>query len=1008
MSTKKSTSPFPIISNGAPDSSGGISRRGFLKALGSAAALGATGCADSADKKVMSDLNGDMTRVPGVAQWFSSTCRECEAGCGILVKTREGRAIKIEGNPLHPVNRGGVCAIGHSALQHTYDPDRIRQPIEKHRAGTKDIFKPLTWNAALKKVSDQLSGAEGKRYFLSGPVHGTEKEMLLEWCEAFNITPVVYNPSEEVMLAEASRHVFGEYALPEYSFENVEAVLSFGADFLETWINPTGYSRQWAATRRSAYPAKTFHVEPRLSLTGSNADLWMKNRPGTELSLALSALKLLLEYQEGDHISSSLIGSLNGLLEEIDPVEQAEAAGITPGDLIRATRALYKSNRSLVVAGGAASSTASELQLQIVVHLMNVVLGNIGKTVFPGARQAPQTNMAALEQAISDMNAAAANVGVVFIKDTNPLFNLPDSYGLQYALKKVPMIVSFSSHMDETTSVAHLVLPSNTPIESWGDGEPVKGVNNLQQPSMKPVFDTRQFGDMLIETAKAAGKELAGGSTNFLEAVKARWQTVHGRGGQGDSFDQFWLKSLERGGYFEEQSAPARHRVAVASDVYALPFSPPQFEKKGLRDKGEGLVFMPYQTVKNIDGRGSNRPWLQELPDPITKVVWDVWAEIHPETAKHYGLKEGDVVQLSNVNGEMNLPLYITPYVHPEVVAVPLGEGHTAYGRYATTHESSSVYKMLPHVSGTVALMSTRVSVGRGRGRSTMVETQGSKTQMGRGIGRTSVVPTSMAGKVGKHDAHDDHHGGHGGHHEPAQLYQQRVHPLYEWGMAIDLASCTGCSACVVACYSENNIAVVGKDVCSQGREMSWLRIERYYDGDEEKPQVNFVPMLCQHCHNAPCEPVCPVYATYHTEQGLNAMIYNRCVGTRYCGNNCSYKVRRFNWFEFDFPEPLNWQLNPDVTKRAAGVMEKCSFCVQRINGASSNAKDEGRAVRDGEIQPACVQSCPTEALAFGNLNDPNSRVSRLAKSNRAYKILDHHLNTQPAISYLEDVKYNL
>ena len=267
-----------------------------------------------------------------------------------------------------------------------------------------------------------------------------------------------------------------------------------------------------------------------------------------------------------------------------------------------------------------------------------------------------------------------------------------------------------------------------------------------------------------------------------------------------------------------------------------------------------------------------------------------------------------------------------------------------------------------------------------------------------------------IAGVYRQTKPHNDPHG-HAEdphHHEPKQMYKQREHPLYRWGMAVDLAACTGCSACVVACYAENNIAVVGKDACSKGRELSWLRIERYYDGSAEELQVSFLPMMCQHCGNAPCEPVCPVYATYHNDEGMNVMVYNRCVGTRYCSNNCSYKVRRFNWYEYTLPEPLNWQLNPDVSPRNSGIMEKCTFCIQRISDGKDNAKDLGRPVRDGEIQPACVQSCPTQALAFGNLNDPESKVSKLAKSKRAYKILDHHINTQPAISYLEDRKYKI
>jgi molybdopterin-containing oxidoreductase family iron-sulfur binding subunit len=366
------------------------------------------------------------------------------------------------------------------------------------------------------------------------------------------------------------------------------------------------------------------------------------------------------------------------------------------------------------------------------------------------------------------------------------------------------------------------------------------------------------------------------------------------------------------------------------------------------------------------------------------------------------------------------------------VVAVPVGQGHSSYGRFAKSaaEGSGSVYSLLDKALAkdvdALVMTGATVKVSRGLGKGNLVTVQDFASQENRELARTTMLVAGTAGAAAHAhgedhgEAHGTAHGGghgeshggeHGGHHEPKQMYEQREHPLYQWGLAVDLAACTGCSACVVACSAENNIPVVGKKVVSQGREMAWIRIERYYDSVKtenggEELKVSFLPMMCQHCQNAPCEPVCPVYATYHNEEGMNAMIYNRCVGTRYCSNNCSYKVRRFNWFQYEWPELLDWQLNPDVTKRTVGIMEKCSFCVQRIAEAKDIAKDLGRLVEDGDITPACVQTCPTQALTFGNLKDPNSRVSKAAKSERAYKVLDHHLNTQPSVSYLNDIRY--
>jgi molybdopterin-containing oxidoreductase family iron-sulfur binding subunit len=409
---------------------------------------------------------------------------------------------------------------------------------------------------------------------------------------------------------------------------------------------------------------------------------------------------------------------------------------------------------------------------------------------------------------------------------------------------------------------------------------------------------------------------------------------------------------------------------------------------------------------------------MQELADPITQAVWGAWAELHPDTAKKFGIKQGDAVVLRTDDGEVQVPAYVTEHVHKDVVAVPLGQGHSAYGRYAKSTGQGSAFGLLPKVlakdvSG-IPFAGVAVKVVRGLGTGDLVTVQDFSSQMNRELARTTILAGAAAHAHGGGDgeAHGAAHGdAHGGHHAPKQMYEQREHPLYQWGLAIDLAACTGCSACVVACSAENNIPVVGKRVVAQGREMSWIRIERYYDSVKsedgaEELKVSFLPMMCQHCQNAPCEPVCPVYATYHNEEGMNAMIYNRCVGTRYCSNNCSYKVRRFNWFQYEWPELLDWQVNPDVTKRTVGVMEKCTFCVQRIVEAKDIAKDLGRLVEDGEIKPACVQTCPTQALTFGNLKDPKSKVSEMAKHERAYKVLDHHINTQPSVSYLNDIRY--
>jgi anaerobic selenocysteine-containing dehydrogenase/Fe-S-cluster-containing dehydrogenase component len=991
----------------------GISRRGFLKVLGSATALSASACADSATQAILPDVEGDESRVPGVATWYSSTCSECSAGCGILVKTREGRAIKVEGNPQHPINRGGLCAAGQSAVQHLYDPDRIREPLEAVEENGKRVFKPISWSKAIGRLARALTSEKGEKLMLTGAVSGAEKDLLDSWCSGFGVNRAVYNVTDQVALAQASELAFGKYGVPRYNFAAADVVVSFGADYLETWVSPVEFARDWAVGRRRETPSKCYHIEPRLSLTGTNADFWHKNKPGSELQLALGLLKLVLKQGKGASFSADLNSKVQSLVADINPAEVAADAGLTEADLVKIAFDLSKAKHSLVVAGGTAAQTSTSVQLHFVAHLLNIALGNIGSTVKIGSMRTPQSDIVKVTDFISTMNQKAGAVGVLMIKDTNPVFSLPESYGFAYAMKLVPMVVSFSSHMDETTKQAHLILPSHTGLERWGDYEAFDGAHSLFQPSMTPVFDTKQFGDTLLAVAKKGEKTVSEAAT-FEDVLKARWQGLYARLGSGvASFDVFWRESLERGGVFAQSIMDIEAPVRTSAKAFELKFSKAKFAAKGVK---AGVVLYPYASVRNFDGSHSNRAWLQELPDPVTKIVWDTWGEIHPDTAKEQGIADGDVIQLTNDNGQLNVAAFLTANVHPGIVAVPLGDGHRDYGRYAQAVDRGNVFTMFDAKQGAyeqgdakaVALCSALVDVKRGRGRSDVVMTGGSDNQGFREIARTKFVSSEDAhhgnGHGSEHGAHGD---GHGGHHEPKQMYLQRMHPVYKWGMAIDLAACTGCSACVVACYAENNVPVVGKTVAGQGREMAWLRIDRYTDVDESGRMVfSHQPMMCQHCQNAPCEPVCPVYATYHNEQGLNAMVYNRCVGTRYCGNNCSYKVRRFNWFEYDWPEPLNWQLNPDVTKRTAGVMEKCTFCVQRINEATSQAKNEGRAVRDGEVQPACVQSCPTQAISFGNLNDKESKVSKASGDARAYKVLDHHINTQPSVAYLEDIKY--
>ena len=975
----------------------GISRRDFLKIAGAASAVGVVGCADSPRQEIFPNVKGAPDQVPGVAVWYRSACTECSAGCGIEVRTREGRAVKIEGSRLNPVNQGGLCAMGQASLQDLYDPDRIRQPLIKAKDSSgKTIFKPIDWVEAYEKVATVLADKKAKKAFISAELSGSLATLVDTFCKTHEITHASYEPLSPTTESKANELVYGEYGIPKYNFSDAEVILNFGADFLETWVSPCEYAKGWSQSRKTTSPARVFHVEPRLSLTGANADTWLKCTPGSEALVALAVLKLVIESKS----STDTFESCKRLTKNIELNKVAAESGVSEEQLVSVAHYLTAATKgSLVLSGGTAGSTSNGISLHVVTALLNVVLGNVGKTIDIGIMRKPQTDVKAIEKIVAELGKG--DIQLLFIDKSNPAFTLPKGLGFEYAAKNAKLVVSFSSKLDESAQLADIILPSSHSLESWGDQTPYPGVNNLIQATMTPVFNTKSLGDMLIEFFLGMNLgDTVGGVKNFREYIQASWKKMHAGQNIAGSFEKFWDESVERGGYFinshsSNQARPTAAAFAVVAEA---------LEIDGAGTDGDTLVIYPFASIKTFDGRAANRPWLQETPDPLTQIVWDSWAELHPKTAKKFNLEQGDVVTLRNKNGEINIPVYISDFVHESIVAMPLGQGHDSFGRYAEQVGSANAFALvspkIDKAGSSYALVSAAVSVSRSRTTTNLVNVDGSKSQLGREIARTKIID-SAADLQEKEVEQEEHH------HEVKQMYEQREHPLYKWGMSIDLASCTGCSACVVACYAENNIYTVGKELARQGRRMAWLRIDRYIEQSEnEELTVHFQPMMCQHCGNAPCEPVCPVYATYHNEEGLNAMVYNRCVGTRYCANNCSYKVRRFNWFEYEMPEPLTWQLNPDVVTRSVGVMEKCSFCVQRITEGKDRAKDHGKMVADGDIQPACVQSCPTDALVFGNLNDPNSRVSKLSKHQRGYKVLDHHINTQPSVSYLEDIKY--
>ena len=1021
--------------------SAGVKRRDFLKVLGAAGATVSTvGCTSEKVGKLIPYLVHPDETVAGVSTYYATTCRECAASCGIIAETRDGRTTKLEGNPEHPLSRGALCARGQSALQGLYNPDRLRGPMVKENGA----WKAIGWDDALTLASQKLGEARSRGnatggVFFNQHESGSFPGFLDAWLAGFGMRPHLSVDFEaDSAVIEAYRRTYG-VAWPGLSFADAKLIVSFGADFLETWGMSVPQQLAFADARGRFEGAPRFvYIGPRRSLTGLNADQWIACKPGTELAIA-----------------NALRGS--GSL-----TDAATASGVAEATLVRLRQEMASARPALVLSG---ARGANALELALAVAALNQAAGAVGTTIRPAEGSPAFDGVARFSEVIDAVERMrAGQVPVAFVRGVNPAYALPTAAKFAEAFAKVPFKVSFSMYPDETTELCDLVLPDLHSLESWGDADAGRGTVSLQQPAMDPVFaGTRAAADVLIQLAQKDPSNAARYPARDYRA----WLMSRFPGGM-TAFTSTLQKGIGAGtvGARTAASPPPTRSTAPAP----IEQSPGDFY----------LVTYPSPVLG--DGRGANKPWLQELPDPVTKVLWSSWVEIHPETANRLGIERGDVVEVGTASGKVRAPAYLYLGIRPDTVALALGQGHGAvaqlddfdgkhndrvptqwgYGRYARNIgvRAHDLLGIGSDNAGGFALVSTKATLTRTGDTGTLVSTEGSARQHGRGIAQAVPLATLLA------DAPEKAEGGHEiagepnlgflpGLRSPVAADAQGVlgaptaadngkdKGLYapnhwsgmanrRWAMTIDLARCTGCSACVTACYAENNIPTVGAAWqnatvyavskpgfnITRGREMNWLRLERYFEGAEDGRftddfETRFVPMLCQHCGNAPCEPVCPVYATYHAPDGLNVQVYNRCVGTRYCSNNCPYKVRYFNWFgygeedrkQYAFPEPLNWQLNPDVTVRTKGVMEKCTFCVQRIREAETRAKSEGRELVADEFTTACSQACPSRAIVFGDAADPAWTVSKQVEDRRAYHVFEE-LNTYTAVVYLKKVNH--
>lgn len=961
-------------------------RREFLKLMGASLALSTASCVRRPVQKIVPYSKQPEEVTLGIPNFYTSTYFDGQEAIGVLVKTREGRPIKIEGLESHPLSEGGTSVRAQASILSLYDPDRLTSPkknLFNEKRTNKDTIG-VKWEEADKAIVEELK--KGDVVLLTGNYSSpATKALVSDFCEGFKAKHVSWEPFSYEDIKKGQELSYKNPVVPFYRFDKAKMIVSIDADFLGTWLMPTVFTKQFSKTRKDfAKMSRMVAFDSQYSLTGANSDIRVRIKPSQQLQVALAIINELVFVQNksiyaGNAKLKSWIGSFGNLTEGLL---------LEPALLKEVAKDLWENKgESLVVAGGMQAHSETAVALQLAVNFLNSILENDGKTVLSKPTilsvQSSHSEMASL---IEDMKNK--KVKTLVIHRSNPAYALTEKSEFLAALKNVNLVVYIGDRMDEMGQQAHYVLPENHALETWGDVEAVSGVYSIQQPTIRPMYDTQSAQLTLMNwafQAKVGPKRIQEFET-FYDYLRNYWRTeLYPKLGKGGTFDAFWDGVLQAGfvGKLEDSSSARSYNVEALETIKSLP-------------KATGYEVVLYSTLQIGDGTGSNIAWLHELPDPITKIVWDNYVLVSLATANKLKAKEGQIIEVETNSVKLELPLHIQPGLHDDVMAVAVGYGRT-HGGQVTNGIGKNAYNLAAldkkGILGTGSVAKVTVTEKKYE----LAQTQTHHSMEGRQI----VIEATLKEYQNKKD--------HLIHKHPIWSYWSgHQYNGHKWGMAIDLNSCTGCSACMVACQSENNIPVVGKKYVIQGREMHWIRIDRYFTGTPENAETVFQPVMCQHCDNAPCETVCPVLATVHSSEGLNEMVYNRCVGTRYCSNNCPYKVRRFNWFHWTkkIEKPLHMALNPDVTVRMRGVMEKCTFCVQRIKEGKNKAKLEKRPLKDGEIKTACQTSCPTNAIVFGDMNDADSQVSKLFKNERTYALLEEW-HAAPSVKYMAKIKNN-
>ncbi len=938
---------------------GGNSRRDFLRTLGfSLAAASIVASCKRPVEKAIPYLVKPEDITPGKANYYASSYYDAGDYCSVVIKVRDGRPIKIEGNELSPISQSGTSARVQASILNLYDGARYKGP--------ENLSKKITWGDAdieIPKALKEISEAGGRTVLLTQTVISpSTRKLIQQFMESYPGSEwIQYDANSSSGMLAANMRNFGQRAIPDYRFDKAKVVVSFAADFLGTWLSPVEYTKQYTAARKlddgQRDMLRHYQIESHLSLTGSNADVRFPVKPSEEAGIILALYNAIAAKTGAEQFSGA---------------ESAVDVSSLADELLSAK------GKSIVISG------SNDENVQLLVNAINKLLGNYGQTVLWDSALLTRQG---LDREMTQLNAdiLAGKLDGLLVWGVNPVYDQANGQELEAAIRKLKLSVSFAERKDETARACQYILPEPNYLESWNDLEPKMGLYSLAQPTIAPLFDSRSVQESLLTWS--------GTAMTYGDFIKSVWESdYYSKQSDYNDFRLFWNYTLQKGVFETPSSADISYSdEGLSVAVTKLP------------ESQSGTEVVLYESIALGNGKYANNPWLQELPDPIAKISWDNYASVPVAYAEEKGLVNESVI---TVNG-LELPVFIQPGQAKDTIAVALGYGRVYAGKvgdevgknmyaYVSEENGSRKYRIDNATVEVVAEATFPLALS-----------QTHHSMEGRPIVRESNLDEYLL----KPDAGNELHEEHEKHH--ATLYKEIEFKGHHWGMAIDLNSCTGCGNCAISCQAENNVQVIGKEQVRNRRIMHWIRVDRYYSGDPANPTVSHQPVMCQHCDNAPCENVCPVAATPHSAEGLNQMAYNRCVGTKYCINNCPYRVRRFNWFQYVNNDKFDYNanndlgrmvLNPDVTVRSRGVVEKCSMCVQRIQEKKQEAKLGGRMIEDGEIKTACQQSCPGNAIVFGDLKNPESKISKLFKDKRNYHLLEE-LHTLPSVGYLTKVR---